>query len=70
MGAEVAYRIRNDRGSWVGEKGVKVASAAIASATIDLMLGTDSKKHPLAHSATSKVEGFIIERIISGTMGL
>jgi hypothetical protein len=66
----VAYRIRNNRGSWVGEKRVKVASPAIASVTIDLMLGTDSKKHPIAHSATLKVEGFIIERIISGTIGL
>jgi hypothetical protein len=62
-GAEVAFRIRNDKGSWVGEKGIKVASAAITSATLDLLLGTDQRKHPLAHLVVSKVEGVIIDRI-------
>jgi hypothetical protein len=69
-GAEVAYQIRNDRGSWAGEKGIKVASAAIASATIDIWLGTGSKKHPLAHAAVSAVEGIIIDGIMNGTMQL
>ncbi|KAH7232438.1 hypothetical protein B0J15DRAFT_505240 [Fusarium solani] len=61
--AEVAFRIRNDSGSWVGEKGIKVASAAIASATIDLLLDTDPKKHPLAHMAVSMVQGAVKDGI-------
>ncbi|KAH6965042.1 hypothetical protein EDB82DRAFT_467026 [Fusarium venenatum] len=65
-GAEVAFRIRNDRGSWVGEKGIKVASAAIASATIDFMLGADPKKHSLAHIAVSMVEGVVTDGITNG----
>jgi hypothetical protein len=62
-GAEVAFRIRNDRGSWVGEKGIKVASAAMTSATLDLLFATDQKKHPLTHLVVSKVERIIIDRI-------
>jgi hypothetical protein len=62
-GAEVAFLIRNDRGSWVGEKGIKVASAAMTSATLDLLLATDQKKHPLTHLVVSKVERAIIDRI-------
>ncbi|KAH7169685.1 uncharacterized protein B0J16DRAFT_277106 [Fusarium flagelliforme] len=65
-GAEVAFRIRNDRGSWIGEKGIKVASAAIASATIDFMLDTDPKKHPLAHIAVSMVQGAVTDGIMNG----
>ncbi|KAH7142530.1 hypothetical protein DER46DRAFT_619632 [Fusarium sp. MPI-SDFR-AT-0072] len=65
-GAEVAFRIRNDRGSWIGEKGIKVVSAAIASATIDFMLDTDPKKHPLAHIAVSMVQGAVTDGIMNG----
>lgn len=61
--AEVAFRIRNGSGSWVGEKGIKVASAAMASATIDLLLDTDPKKHPLAHMAVSMVQGAVKDGI-------
>jgi hypothetical protein len=68
MGAEVAFRIRNDRDSWLGEKTVKVASAALVSATIDLLLGTDSKSHPMTHAAVSLVEATIVDKIINGTM--
>ncbi|KAH7267881.1 uncharacterized protein BKA55DRAFT_635146 [Fusarium redolens] len=70
IGAEVAYRIRNDRGPWAGEKAIKVISAAVASATIDLLLDTDSKNHPLTHAAVVTVEGVIIDRIINGIMKL
>jgi hypothetical protein len=66
--AEVAFRIRNDSGSWVGEKGIKVASAAIASASIDLLLDTDPKKHPLAHMAVSMVQGAVKDGITDSKM--
>lgn len=65
-GSEAAFQIRNDRGSWFGEKGIKVASVAIVSATIDFLLGVDRKKHPLAHVAVSIVEGVIVDRITNG----
>ncbi|KAH7215485.1 hypothetical protein DER44DRAFT_652604 [Fusarium oxysporum] len=69
-GAEVASRIKNDRGPWAGEKSIKVVSAAIASATIDLLLGTDSKSHPLRYAVASMVEKIIIDRIINGKLKL
>ncbi|KAH7148127.1 hypothetical protein DER46DRAFT_514220 [Fusarium sp. MPI-SDFR-AT-0072] len=69
-GAEVASRIKNDRGPWAGEKSIKVVSAAITSATIDLLLSTDSKSHPLRYAVASMVESFIIDRIINGKLKL
>ncbi|KAH7190689.1 hypothetical protein BKA60DRAFT_472156 [Fusarium oxysporum] len=65
-GAELAFQIRNDRGSWVGKKGAKVVSAAITSAAIDFLLGTDPKKHPLAHIAVSMVQGVVTNSIANG----
>jgi hypothetical protein len=70
--AEVAFRIRNDSGSWVGEKGMKIASAAIASAAIDFLLDTDPKRHPLAHIAVSMVQGVVKDGITDskGNIGI
>ncbi|KAH7178994.1 uncharacterized protein B0J16DRAFT_357191 [Fusarium flagelliforme] len=56
IGAEVALRIKNKEDSGLGEKTVKVMSAAIASATFDLLLGTEAESHPITSAAMSMVE--------------
>jgi hypothetical protein len=68
IGAEVALRIKNNEDSGLREKTVKVMSAAIASATFDLLMGTEAKSHPITSAAVSLVEGIIIDRIEHGTM--
>ncbi|KAM5383418.1 hypothetical protein ACJZ2D_002111 [Fusarium nematophilum] len=62
----MAFRIRNDPGSWVGKKGMKVASAAVASGAIDFLLDPDAKKHPLAHIAVSMFQGVVTNNIARG----
>lgn len=61
--AASAFRVRNDRGHWVGEKGFRVASAAVAAATVDVLLDTDPHKHPLQHIAVAMVQGVVMDRI-------
>ena len=70
--AEVAFQILHDSGSWVGEKGMKIASAAMASAAIDLLLDTDPKRYPLAHIAASMLQGVVKDGITKskGNIGI
>jgi hypothetical protein len=53
-GAEVAFRR------------IKVTSAATASETIEFLLGTDPKKHPLARIAVSIIKGLVTNGITNG----
>ncbi|CZR68837.1 uncharacterized protein PAC_18737 [Phialocephala subalpina] len=64
--ATAAFRIRNDRGHWVGEKGFKVASAAVAAATIDTLLDVNPHEHPLRHIAVAMVQGAVMDKIADG----
>ncbi|KAH7109334.1 hypothetical protein EDB81DRAFT_769175 [Dactylonectria macrodidyma] len=54
--AAAVFRIRNDPGSWVGEKGLKVAAATMAVASMGILMDVDKKKHPLAHVSVKMVE--------------
>lgn len=60
-----AYQIRNDHGLWLGEKGFKVATVATASATMDILLDHDPKKHPLTHIAVSAIQKAVLNRIMN-----
>lgn len=60
-----AYRIRNDQGLWLGKKGFKVATVATASATMDVLLDHDPKKHPLAHIAVTAIQKAVLNRIMN-----
>lgn len=60
-----AYRIRNDHGLWLGEKGFKVATVATASATMDILLDHDPKKHPLMHLAVSAIQKAVLNKILN-----
>ncbi|PVH68006.1 hypothetical protein DL98DRAFT_578993 [Cadophora sp. DSE1049] len=61
--AAAAFRVRNDPGHWIGEKGFKVAGAAAAAATVDALLDTNPHKHSLQHIAVGMIQGFVLDQI-------
>ncbi|KAH7147140.1 hypothetical protein B0J13DRAFT_553353, partial [Dactylonectria estremocensis] len=63
--ATAIFRVRNDPGSWFGEKGIKVATAAMVSASIDFLLGVDKNKHPFANIAVSMIQGAVMDYVLS-----
>ncbi|KAH7137382.1 hypothetical protein B0J13DRAFT_528017 [Dactylonectria estremocensis] len=65
--AVAVFRIRNEPGSWAGEKGLKVAAATMAAASMAILLDVDKKKHPLAHIAVKMMEKGVVDNILGGT---
>lgn len=68
-GGLTAFRLRKDPGSWTGEKGAKIATAALGAAAIDAFIDKDPRR------AKSKgVKGFaettISSMIASKLMGV
>jgi hypothetical protein len=61
--ATAAFRVHNDPGHWVGKKGIRVAGAAVAAATVDALLDTDPHEHPLQHIAVAMVQGFVMDKV-------
>ncbi|KAH7348281.1 hypothetical protein BKA65DRAFT_500299 [Rhexocercosporidium sp. MPI-PUGE-AT-0058] len=61
--ATAAFRVRNDPGHWIGEKGLKVAGVAAAAATIDTLLDTNPHKHSLQHIAVGMIQGLVLDQI-------
>lgn len=43
-GGVAAFRLRNDPGAWAGEKGAKVATAALGAAAIDAFIDKDPRR--------------------------
>ncbi|KAF6840722.1 hypothetical protein CPLU01_01093 [Colletotrichum plurivorum] len=39
VGSQAAYQMRNDPGPWIGEKGTRVATAALGAALVDTFVG-------------------------------
>ncbi|KAH6645612.1 hypothetical protein BKA67DRAFT_585802 [Truncatella angustata] len=66
--ASSAFRMRHDPGRWVGEKGLKVVTAAVAAAAIDAMLDANAKDHPLQHIVASMIQGVVKDVITSGAL--
>jgi hypothetical protein len=58
-GAQAAFRARKDPSPWLGEKGARVATAAIGAAIVNGFIGTkhpnkiDSKRHKGLKKATT-----------------
>lgn len=44
-GAAAAMNMRSQKGAWAGEKGAKVATAAISAAAMDALAGKRQKEH-------------------------
>ncbi|KAI1206900.1 uncharacterized protein F4807DRAFT_217898 [Annulohypoxylon truncatum] len=59
-GGLTAFRLRKDPGSWTGEKGAKVATAALGAAAIDAFIDKDPRR-----AKTSGVKGFAENTISS-----
>jgi hypothetical protein len=53
---------------WVGEKGMRVAAAALSVAAIDALMGQNPKEHFVRHAAVSIVEGVVLDHITEGSI--
>jgi len=66
-GAVEAFRSRKTPGPWTGEKGQRVATAALGAAGIDGLLDNDPDKHDKRNVAGSVVGGLLANRLANGS---
>jgi hypothetical protein len=66
-GAAEAFRLRHEPGSWVGKKGVRVASAALVAAALDAAVDDTSGEKTKRHLAEATVGGLVANRIAYGS---
>lgn len=59
--AQVAFRLRNSEGSWMGSRGLKVVGATVATTAIDAVFDRHPKEHAIRHIAISMVEGAVMD---------
>jgi len=65
-GAVEAFRSRNAPGPWTGEKGQRIATAALGAAGIDSLVDKDPDKHSKRHVAESAIGGLLANRVANG----
>ena len=65
-GAVEAFRSRKAPGPWTGEKGQRIATAALGAAGIDALVDKDPDKHGKRHVAESALGGLIANRVANG----
>jgi hypothetical protein len=65
-GAVEAFRSRKDPGPWTGEKGQRIATAALGAAGIDSLVDKDPNKHGKRHVAESAIGGLVAARLANG----
>lgn len=65
-GAVEAFRSRKTAGPWTGEKGQRIATAALGAAGIDALVDKDPDKHGKRHVAESALGGLIANRVANG----
>ncbi|OTB01727.1 hypothetical protein M426DRAFT_25337 [Hypoxylon sp. CI-4A] len=68
-GGLTAFRLRKDPGSWTGEKGAKVASAALGAAAIDAFIDKDPRRMK-SNGMKGFAENTISSMIASKIMGV
>lgn len=66
-GAVEAFRSRKVAGPWTGEKGQRIATAAIGAAGIDSLIDRDPSKHEKRHVAESALGGLVATRLANGS---
>ncbi|KAF2731173.1 hypothetical protein EJ04DRAFT_472439 [Polyplosphaeria fusca] len=66
-GAVEAFRSRKTPGAWTGEKGQRIATAAIGAAGIDSLIDKDPDKHNKRHVAESAIGGLLANRLANGS---
>ncbi|KAF2691100.1 hypothetical protein K458DRAFT_67237 [Lentithecium fluviatile CBS 122367] len=65
-GAVEAFRSRKTPGPWTGEKGQRIATAALGAAGIDSLVDKDPDKHGKRHVAESALAGLVANRVANG----
>ncbi|OAK98658.1 hypothetical protein IQ06DRAFT_378537 [Phaeosphaeriaceae sp. SRC1lsM3a] len=66
-GAVEAFRSRKVQGPWTGEKGQRIATAALGAAGIDSLIDRDPEKHEKRHIAESALGGIAASRLANGS---
>ncbi|KAJ4354555.1 uncharacterized protein N0V89_006292 [Didymosphaeria variabile] len=66
-GAVEAFRSRKTAGPWTGEKGQRIATAALGAAGIDSLVDKDPDKHSKRHVAESAIGGLLANRVANGS---
>lgn len=66
-GAVEAFRSRKVAGPWTGEKGQRIATAALGAAGIDGLIDRNSEKHEKRHVIESALGGIAASRLANGS---
>ncbi|KAH7414194.1 hypothetical protein DE146DRAFT_639545 [Phaeosphaeria sp. MPI-PUGE-AT-0046c] len=66
-GAVEAFRSRKVQGPWTGEKGQRIATAALGAAGIDSLIDRNPEKHEKRHIAESALGGIAASRLANGS---
>ncbi|KAL1899379.1 hypothetical protein Cpir12675_001415 [Ceratocystis pirilliformis] len=66
-GATEAFRVASSPGEWQGEKGKRVAMAALGAGAIDSVRGPEKQKHRKLSIAESVIGGLVTNRMINGS---
>lgn len=61
-----AMRQRSEPGEWIGEKGFRVATAAVSAGLVDVGLDKDPNKHSVGNLIKSTVGGLLIDKMANG----
>lgn len=68
-GAVEAFRSRKDPGPWKGEKGLRIATAALGAGGIDGLVDRDPDKKSKRHLAEAVIGGLAANRLANGPRG-
>jgi hypothetical protein len=66
-GAVEAFRSRKVQGAWTGEKGQRIATAALGAAGIDGLIDRNPEKHEKRHVIESALGGIAASRLANGS---
>lgn len=68
-GAMEAVRQRNRPGDWLGERGLRVATAAMSAAAIDTVVDRHPRKRSKTKLVTSALGGLVVDKLARGVGG-
>lgn len=68
-GAVEAFRQRNRPGEWLGEKGLRVATAAMSAAAIDSAVDKNPRRKGKRNVIGSTLGGLVVDKLANGIRG-
>ncbi|KAJ4424027.1 hypothetical protein N0V82_001274 [Gnomoniopsis sp. IMI 355080] len=68
-GAVEAFRQRNRPGEWLGEKGLRVATAAMSAAAIDSAVDKNPRRKGKRNLIGSTLGGLVVDKLANGIRG-